>query len=144
MHRKKGVLYKQCAIEPTSLGSNTRTTISKLCCTDVTRQGVKGFDLIWYTLHSSAKTKSQTRYSVIFLLLFYQNKHSYWAENTPIKECWVQKGWGFSIHAVLANIQSCGFSLRHTLDVYCLYIMNTDIIMVYTTHSSKSLVLKHL
>lgn len=29
-----------------------------------------------------------------------------------------RKGWGFSIRAVLANIQSCGFPLRHTLDVY--------------------------
>lgn len=36
-------------------------------------------------------------------------------------------------------------SLFDTLLMYiCLYIMNTDIIMVYTTHSSKSLVLKHL
>lgn len=73
-------------IEPTLLGSNTGTTVSKLCCTDVTIQGVKGFDLVCNTLHlSSAKAKSQMRYSVIFLLHFYQNKNSYLPEGPPNK-----------------------------------------------------------
>lgn len=50
----KRELHKHWKTEPILLGSNTRTVISKLQCTDVTIQVVKRFYFIGHTMHSSS------------------------------------------------------------------------------------------